>query len=137
MPDATRFLFWTPAEQALGYKNIEKIFPTRVIKRGARVSALVHDAKPFDVSYDYKGAHYDTAGFMQANNSSGLIVIHHGKVLLERYDLGRTEHDRWTSFSVGKSVTSTLVGVAIRDGYIKSPHSAGDRLSAGAQTHRL
>src|ERR1700749_411113 len=120
LPDATKFLFWTPAEQALGYKNIEKIFPTRTIKRGATVAELPRDAKPFDVSYDYKGAHYDTAAFMKANNSSGLIVIHHGKVLLERYGLGRTEHDRWTSFSVGKSVTSTLVGAAIKDGYIKS-----------------
>jgi CubicO group peptidase (beta-lactamase class C family) len=120
MPDATKFLFWTPVEQALGYKNIEKIFPTRVIERGATVSELPRDAKPFDVSYDYKGAHFDTAAFMKANNSSGVIVIHHGKILLERYGLGRTEHDRWTSFSVGKSVTSTLVGAAIKDGHIKS-----------------
>jgi len=120
MPDPTKFLFWTPSEQALGYKNIEKIFPTRVIKHGATVSELPRDTKPFDVAYEYKGAHYDTAAFMKANNSSGLIVIHHGKILLERYGLGRTEHDRWTSFSVGKSVTSTLVGAAIKDGYIKS-----------------
>jgi CubicO group peptidase (beta-lactamase class C family) len=120
MPDATKFLFWTPAEQALGYKNIEKIFPTRAIKHGPTVSELPRDTKPFDVSYDYKGAHYDTAAFMKANDSSGLIVIRHGKILLERYGLGRTEHDRWTSFSVGKSVMSTLVGAAIKDGYIKS-----------------
>src|SRR6201999_619295 len=33
---------------------------------------------------------------------------------------GRTEKDRWTSFSVAKSVTSTLIGAAIKDGYIKS-----------------
>jgi CubicO group peptidase (beta-lactamase class C family) len=39
---------------------------------------------------------------------------------MERYGLGRTQNDRWTSFSVGKSVTSTLIGAAIRDGYIKS-----------------
>jgi CubicO group peptidase (beta-lactamase class C family) len=119
LPDATKFLFWTPAEQALGYRNIEKIFPTRTIKRGSTVSELPRDTRPFDVSYDYNGAHYDTAAFMKANDSSGLIVIHRGKILLERYGLGRTEHDRWTSFSVGKSVTSTLVGAAIRDGYIK------------------
>src|ERR1700744_5446522 len=80
LPDATHFLFWTPAEQALGYRNIEKIFPTRVINRGPTVSDLPRDTKPFDVSYDYRGAHYDTAAFMKANNSSGLIVIHHGRI---------------------------------------------------------
>ena len=33
---------------------------------------------------------------------------------------GLTRDGRWTSFSVAKSFTSTLVGAAIRDGYIKS-----------------
>ena len=123
LPSRDHFLFWTPAEQAFGYKTIEKIFPVRVVKRGATVSPLPHDPKPFDVSYKQDGETFDTAAFMKANRSSGLLIISHGKVLLERYGLGRTEKDRWTSFSVGKSVTSTLVGAAIKDGYIKSIHS--------------
>jgi CubicO group peptidase (beta-lactamase class C family) len=39
---------------------------------------------------------------------------------LERYGLDFDSSGRWTSFSVAKSITSTLVGAAIRDGYIKS-----------------
>jgi CubicO group peptidase (beta-lactamase class C family) len=120
LPSRDHFLFWTPAEQAFGYKNIEKIFPVRVVPRGKTVSVLPHADKPFDVSYKQDGKTFDTAAFMKANRTSGLIVVSHGKVLLERYGLGRTEKDRWTSFSVGKSVTSTLVGAAIKDGYIKS-----------------
>ncbi|HEY5338352.1 MAG TPA: serine hydrolase [Rhizomicrobium sp.] len=119
LPSPNNFLFWTPAEQAVGYRNIEKIFPTRTVLRGQTVSALPHDAKPFDVSYAFGGQALDTAGYMKATNVSGLIVIQHGRILLERYGLGRTEKDRWTSFSVGKSVTSTLIGAAIKDGYIK------------------
>ena len=120
LPSRDHFLFWTPAEQAFGYKNIEKIFPVHVAKRGKTVSVLPHAGTPFDVSYQEDGKKLDTAAFMKANRTSGLIVISHGKVLLERYGLGRTEKDRWTSFSVGKSVTSTLVGAAIKDGFIKS-----------------
>jgi CubicO group peptidase (beta-lactamase class C family) len=120
LPAREDFLFWKPAEQAIGYKSIEKIFPVRVAKRGATVNVLPHGTKPFDVSYSQDGKTFDTAAFMKANNSSGLIVIQHGNILLERYGLGRTDKDRWTSFSVGKSVTSTLIGAAIRDGYIKS-----------------
>jgi hypothetical protein len=52
--------------------------------------------------------------------ASGLIIIQDGKVRLERYGLGFGETGRWTSFSVAKSFTSTLVGAAIEDGYIKS-----------------
>ena len=39
---------------------------------------------------------------------------------MERYGLDFSDAGRWTSFSVGKSITSTLVGAAIKDGYIES-----------------
>ena len=57
---------------------------------------------------------------MKAYNVSGLMVVKDGKVMLERYGLGRKPEDRWISFSVAKSITSTLVGAAIQDGKIKS-----------------
>src|SRR6202012_4006781 len=85
LPSPANFLFWTPAEQAIGYRNIEKIFPTRTAARGLTVSVLPHDAKPFDVSYTTNGRTLDTAGYMKATNVSGLIVIQHGHILLESY----------------------------------------------------
>lgn len=51
---------------------------------------------------------------------AGLVIVHDGKVRLERYGLGFDAHGRWTSFSVAKSFTSTLVGAAIKDGRIRS-----------------
>jgi CubicO group peptidase (beta-lactamase class C family) len=56
---------------------------------------------------------------MAANRVSGLLVLKDGKIVLERYAMGRNPQERWTSFSVAKSVTSTLVGAAIQDGKIK------------------
>jgi CubicO group peptidase (beta-lactamase class C family) len=41
-------------------------------------------------------------------------------VRLERYGLDFDSEGRWTSFSVAKSLTSTRVGMAVRDGHIKS-----------------
>ena len=57
---------------------------------------------------------------MASAHVKGLLVLQQGRVRLERYSEGRGPGDRWTSFSVAKSATSTLVGCAIRDGYIKS-----------------
>ncbi len=120
LPPPAGFLFWTPAQQAVGYRNIEKIFPTRTIKAGSHTYPLPVAANPIDVRYDFQGKPFDTAAFMAENHVSGLLVIKDGQIVLERYGLGREPTDRWTSFSVGKSVTSTLVGAAIKDGTIKS-----------------
>ena len=118
LPAADRFLFWTPAEQVVGYRNIENIFPTRAARRGPAVASMPRDPRPFDVAYVHGGAAMNVARFMERNRVSGLIVVQHGHILFERYGLGRTAADRWTSFSVAKSITSTLIGAAIRDGYI-------------------
>ncbi|MEA2946794.1 MAG: hypothetical protein QOI40_2124 [Alphaproteobacteria bacterium] len=118
LPPPDKFLFWNPAQQALGYRSIEKIFPTHIVRRGGAVRALPATGKPFDVAYDFHGRHWNTDAFMKANAVSGLLVVKDGKIVLERYGLGRKAADRWTSFSVAKSVTSTLVGAAIRDGAI-------------------
>ncbi|MDE2462091.1 MAG: serine hydrolase [Alphaproteobacteria bacterium] len=118
LPSPKNFLFWTPSQQEVGYRNIEKIFPTRVVKRGNHVMPLPRARHQISVQYAYHGTQWNTARFMRKNRVAGLIVVHHGKIVLERYGLGETAHDRWTSFSVGKSITSTLVGAAIKDGFI-------------------
>ena len=51
---------------------------------------------------------------------AGIVILQDGKVRFERYGLSFDAKGRWTSFSVAKSFTSTLVGAAIRDGKIKS-----------------
>ena len=58
--------------------------------------------------------------FITEQKVAGLLILQDGKIRLERYALGHSESNRWSSLSVAKSVTSTLVGAAIKDGYIKS-----------------
>jgi CubicO group peptidase (beta-lactamase class C family) len=62
----------------------------------------------------------DVNAFMAGQRSAGLVILHDGKLRLERYGLGFDADGRWTSFSVAKSMTSTLVGAALRDGHIRS-----------------
>src|SRR5690606_30651591 len=58
--------------------------------------------------------------YMASQRNAGLIVVHDGRLRLERYGLGFDADGRWTSFSVAKSITATLVGAALRDGHIRS-----------------
>jgi CubicO group peptidase (beta-lactamase class C family) len=58
--------------------------------------------------------------YMASQRAAGLVIVQDGKVRFERYGLGFGAEGRWTSFSVAKSFTSTLVGAAIKDGAIRS-----------------
>ncbi len=58
--------------------------------------------------------------YMAGQRAAGLVILQDGKVRFERYGLGFDAKGRWTSFSVAKSFTSTLVGAAIQDGKIRS-----------------
>ncbi|WP_227339701.1 MULTISPECIES: serine hydrolase domain-containing protein [Sphingopyxis] len=71
------------------------------------------EGEPLDIGLDVD-AH------MAAQRNAGLIIVQDGKVRLEKYALGYDAGGRWTSFSVAKSFTSTLVGAAVKDGYIRS-----------------
>jgi CubicO group peptidase (beta-lactamase class C family) len=51
---------------------------------------------------------------------SGLLVLKGGVIRLERYALGSSPATRWVSMSMVKSMTSTLLGAALKDGAIKS-----------------
>ena len=119
-PERAKLPFWSPQEKPFGFRNMEKIASGNVVKRGARVTALPYASRELAVQYQFQGAEWNTDRFMEANNVAGLLILHDGKILLERYALGLEENGRWTSFSVAKSFTSTLVGAALRDGKIQS-----------------
>ena len=62
----------------------------------------------------------DLDAYMASQRSAAIVVLQGGKLRIERYGLDFDKDGRWTSFSVAKSFTSTLVGAVLRDGFIKS-----------------
>jgi CubicO group peptidase (beta-lactamase class C family) len=118
-PGTPSILVWTPEQQSAGYRSIETIYKTETIKRGAKVHPLPKADHEIAPRWTYAGRTWTVDEYMAAYRASGVLVLKDGKILLERYAMGRTPEDRWTSFSVAKSVTSTLVGAAIQDGKIK------------------
>ena len=114
-------LFWNTEEKLYGFKNMEKILPTRLIEKSDSPYPLTYELKDLDnLTYIYKGKKYTIADYIQAFKVAGLIVIRDGKILYESYDFGNNEKSRWVSFSVTKSVTSMLLGAAIKDKHISS-----------------
>ena len=58
------------------------------------------------------------AGGADLRGITSVLVARHGKIVSERYYDGTHADDRLPIFSVTKSVTSALVGLAIADGYL-------------------
>lgn len=119
-PNPSEMRRWTPQQRAVAFMSVEKFAPVAVVRRGAAVRALPLAETRLGPAFAHDGRTYDVASFMTAQDISGLLVLKDGEIVLEQYGLGRGPQDRWISFSVTKSITSTLIGAAIRDGRIRS-----------------
>jgi len=62
----------------------------------------------------------EAAQFVQASNGKALIVVHRGVVQLERYFNGSDADTAFSAHSMAKTLGAAAVGVAIREGHIKS-----------------
>lgn len=110
-----------PDIQVQTFRNIDRLFPTRTIRHGAYVYPLPKSNVPLQgVELVSAGRKYDIYDYISLNRVSGLLVLKNGNIAFERYELGNKETTRWMSMSMVKSMSSTLVGAAIKDGYIKS-----------------
>ena len=118
--DPAILLALTPAQELSVFGHLEESFPVAYVKRGATETPLPPAARQIAPSVKWKGRAWPIDDFMAAAHLTGVLVIENGEVLMERYALGRKASDRWDGFSVAKSVTSTLLGAAIKDGYVKS-----------------
>ena len=106
-------LFWSQPQRDRNFRAMETVFPGHVVRAGKKV-------RPLPAGRPLRIAAADVDAAMAHLRIAGLLVVQDGKIRLERYALGYGPLGRWTSFSVAKSFTSTLVGAAIRDGYIRS-----------------
>ena len=114
MPTDPDVLSWPLAQRDTAFRALDRL-PLL-----AKVREVAPAATPRALP---QGAPLDVPGidqYMAGQRAAGLVIIQDGKLRLERYGLGFSAQGRWTSFSVAKSFTSTLVGAAVQDGHIKS-----------------
>lgn len=107
-------LFWSVDEKQRRFPHMQDLFPSIRVETGSDVYPLLN-GKVIDLKIS--GSSIGT--YFKENNIGGVIVLKDGKVRFEKYGTGVDENTVWTSFSVGKSITSMLLGVALKDGFIK------------------
>ena len=114
-PTNRDLLFWTVPQRDAAFRALDRLpilAKSHVVAASGTPSALPTGA-PLKLTSDIDA-------YMAGQRSAALLVVQDGKLRLERYGLGFDAAGRWTSFSVAKSFTSTLVGAAVKDGFIKS-----------------
>ena len=116
---AAAILTWPVAKRELYISALDTFFLTRTVKAGPKARVLER-GRPL-AAFEPGGARQDYVDrFMAEQRVRGLLVLHDGKIRLERYKSPDSPTTRWNSFSIAKSITSTLVGAAMKDGAIRS-----------------
>ncbi|WP_428300103.1 serine hydrolase domain-containing protein [Hydrogenophaga sp.] len=102
------------------FSSRSEILPSRPSVRGGPVWELT-TGKPLPVlQYTYRGDTYALNDYFERRRVTSFVVLHRGQIRLERYQYGRTAEHRFASFSMAKSVTALLVGIAHHQGLIRS-----------------
>lgn len=108
--DDAGVLFWDQATRTDRFRHLEDFYAGLEVAASPKVRALPRGA-PLDAATAAK-----IEPLLETINAAGIMVLQDGKVRYEHYRLGFRPEQRWTSFSVAKSFTSTLLGAAVKDG---------------------
>lgn len=124
LPNPTELFQWTTEEKQIGFSHAVDLYPTTAFLAEAG-EPLATTTMP-SVTYEYGGKTRTIDDYIAREKVTGLLVMKDGKIALERYEHGMDENTLWESFSVAKSIVSTLIGVALKEGKIGSLEDAVD-----------
>ena len=111
----------TRAECRVGtWSANEKVAASSVVRPSVDPMPLPHWQDAPAISYRWGLFSKNLDDFMVDTQTTGLMVIKDGRVVAERYQYGRQPDMRFRSFSMAKTFTAMLVGIAHGKGMIRS-----------------
>jgi CubicO group peptidase (beta-lactamase class C family) len=116
-PAGRDVLFWSTPQRDAAFRMLDEL-PMIIKSRPIPASGEPHPL-PAGAPLDF-GPDFDMEAYFLSQNAASLVILHNGQIRTELYGNRFNTNGRWTSFSVAKSLTSTLVGAAMLDGDIKS-----------------
>ena len=102
-------------------QRMNEISYTRWVSRGEPCQPFKKvERKVGEIRYEFQGQQYTVDDMFTRVLSTGMVVLHEGKLVYERYRTGSNERTHFMSYSAGKSITAMLIGAAQQDGSIAS-----------------
>jgi len=118
-PPGDRTTFFRVGWLVGSHSHLDEIFPSRLAHKAPAPSRLVRVAEP-PITWQYQARELTLDDYLARTPTTGLLIARGDTILVERYQYGRTDRDRFTSWSMAKTVTAMLVGIAIAEGAIHS-----------------
>jgi CubicO group peptidase (beta-lactamase class C family) len=109
------------------FSHADEIFDTRKVARGGAPFARAPAGPAPVIRYQFGSATYTVDDYLAHQRTTGLLVLKDGKIVVERYQYQRQPATHFISFSIAKSITATLIGIALHDGKIASIDDTVDR----------
>jgi oligopeptide/dipeptide ABC transporter ATP-binding protein len=120
-----------PPYNRWGYVHVADLLPTATIGRGeGPVTELPpDDAEIDDLLFDFAGGTHTISQMLAATQTDGYLVLHHGRIVMERYAGATTSASPHLLQSVSKSMTATLAGVLVGQGRLDPAGEVGHYVS--------
>jgi CubicO group peptidase (beta-lactamase class C family) len=118
-PKGTPANYWRTRWRVGSNSHLDEIFHGRLVHKAPSPSRLVRVAEP-PMTWTVQGADLTLDDFLSRNPTTGLLIARGDTIFVERYQYGRTDRHRFTSWSMAKTVTAMLIGIAIDEGRIRS-----------------
>jgi CubicO group peptidase (beta-lactamase class C family) len=101
------------------FSGMHRILPSRPVRRGSDTLAL-RPGTPLAVDYRFDGTSHSLQDYLDGQRATGLLIMTGDSIRIERYQYERHGAHLFISWSMAKSITSLLIGVAAEKGLIAS-----------------
>jgi CubicO group peptidase (beta-lactamase class C family) len=102
------------------FSHEDQLWERRVVRKPAAARPLARAPREPALRYEYQGAVRTLDDYLARHPITGFLLAQGDTILVERYQYARHDRHRFASFSMAKTVTALLVGIAIAEGRIRS-----------------
>ena len=122
-----RWQWLNPEINSFTFRDTDKVFESRPVKRAGSVWSLRRGTPMAMPSIEFGGETRGYQRFAEDTFTNALLVIRDGRVVFEDYRNKSAGGTHFISFSMAKTITAMLVGIALEEGKIASLDDRADR----------